>query len=72
LDELLSLSPDGEFISYWQVPWAEFRPDQPMPLNLDGEPASLDNPHFEAVRGVLRLVVPPGCALVRTAATAQV
>jgi diacylglycerol kinase family enzyme len=28
----------GEFISYWQVSWVEFRPDRPMPLNLDGEP----------------------------------
>jgi diacylglycerol kinase family enzyme len=71
LNELLNLSPDGEFISYWQVPWVEFRPDQPMPLNLDGEPASLDNPRFEAVTGALRLIVPPGCALIRTAAPAD-
>jgi hypothetical protein len=28
----------GEFISYWQVPLVGFRPDRPMPLNLDGEP----------------------------------
>ena len=69
LNELLNLSPDGEFISYWQVPWVEFRLDQPMPLNLDGEPASLDSPRFEAVTGALQLVVPPGCALVRMAAS---
>jgi diacylglycerol kinase family enzyme len=72
LKELLNLSPDGEFISYWQVPWVEFRLDQPMPLNLDGEPASLDSPRFvEAVTGALRLVVPPGCPLVRPAASAN-
>jgi len=47
----------------------EFRLDQPMPLNLDGEPASLDSPRFEAVTGALQLVVPPGCALVRMAAS---
>ena len=39
--------------------------------NLDGEPASLDNQRFEAVTGALRLVVPPGCALIRTAAPAD-
>jgi lipid kinase YegS len=71
LRELLSLSPDGEFISYWQVPWVEFRPDQPIPLNLDGEPASLDSPRFEAVTGALRLVVPANCALVRAAVQAD-
>jgi hypothetical protein len=38
---------------------------------LDGEPASLDSPRFEAVTGALRLVVPPGCALVRPAASAN-
>jgi len=71
LHELLSLSPDGEFISYCQVPWVEFRSDQKMPLNLDGEPASLDSPRFEAVTGALRLVVPANCALVRAAAQAD-
>jgi hypothetical protein len=38
---------------------------------LDGEPASLDSPRFEAETGALRLVVPPGCALVRPAAWAN-
>ncbi len=38
---------------------------------LDGEPASLDNPRFEAVTGALRLVVPPGCRMVRPAASAN-
>jgi diacylglycerol kinase family enzyme len=42
-----------------------------MPLNLDGEPASLDNPRFEAVTGALRLVVPPRCALIRTVVPAD-
>src|SRR4030095_12493230 len=36
--ELKELSPEGEYISYWQPPWAEAYPEETIPVNLDGEP----------------------------------
>src|SRR5439155_10111336 len=36
--ELQELSPYGEYISYWQTPWAEVYPEEAIPVNLDGEP----------------------------------
>lgn len=63
--ELQELSPDGRFISYWQVPWAEFHAAQPFPINLDGEPAEFTRVRYEAVAGALQLIVPPDCPLLR-------
>src|SRR5205807_3975939 len=34
--ELQELSPDGEYISYWQTPWAEVHTEEAIPVNLDG------------------------------------
>jgi lipid kinase YegS len=61
--ELQELSPDGEYISYWQVPWAEVRPDEPIPVNLDGEPVRFSRVRYEAVPRAIRLMVPPNCPL---------
>src|SRR6266498_2848827 len=35
--ELQELSPDGEYISYWQAAWAEVYPEEGIPVNLDEE-----------------------------------
>ncbi len=32
--ELQELSPDGEYISYWQTPWAEVHTEEAIPVNL--------------------------------------
>jgi lipid kinase YegS len=61
--ELQELSPDGEYISYWQTPWAEVYPEEAIPVNLDGEPVRFSNVRYEAVPGAIRLVVPPMCPL---------
>ena len=61
--ELQQLSPDGEYISYWQTPWAEVYPDEAIPVNLDGEPVELSSVRYEAVPGAIRLIVPPNCPL---------
>jgi lipid kinase YegS len=63
--ELQALSPDGRFISYWQVPWASFQAVRAVPVNLDGEPAEFTRVHYEAVPGAARLIVPPGCPMIR-------
>jgi lipid kinase YegS len=64
--ELQELSPDGEYISYRQTPWAEVYPEEAIPVNLDGEPVRFSSVRYEAVPGAIRLVVPPNCPLLST------
>jgi lipid kinase YegS len=61
--ELQELSPDGEYISYWQTPWAELYPEESIPVNLDGEPTQFSSVRYEAVPRAIRLIVPPNCPL---------
>ena len=61
--ELQALEPNGDYIFYRQVPWAEFRPVSPMPVNLDGEPVSFDHVRYEAVPRAIRLIVPRDCPM---------
>jgi lipid kinase YegS len=61
--ELQQLSPDGEYISYWQTPWAEVHTEEVIPVNLDGEPVRFSNVRYEAVPGAIRVVIPPNCPL---------
>jgi lipid kinase YegS len=64
--ELQELSPDGEYISYWQTPWAEVYPEEAIPVNLDGEPVRFSSVRYEAVPKAIRLIVPPNCPLLST------
>jgi lipid kinase YegS len=66
--ELQQLSPDGEYISYWQTPWAEVHPEEAIPVNLDGEPVRFSSVRYEAVPGAIRLIVPPHCRLLSATA----
>ncbi len=61
--ELQELSPDGEYISYWQTPWAEVYPEEMIPVNLDGEPVHFSSVRYEAVPRAIRLILPPNCPL---------
>jgi len=61
--ELQELSPDGEYISYWQTPWAEVHTKEAIPVNLDGEPVRFSKVRYEAVPKAIRLIVPPNCPL---------
>ena len=61
--ELQELSPDGEYISYWQTPWAEVHTEEAIPVNLDGEPMQFSSVRYEAVPRAIRLIVPPNCPL---------
>jgi diacylglycerol kinase family enzyme len=60
---LQELSPDGEYISYWQTPWAEVHTEEAIPVNLDGEPVRFSSVRYEAVPRAIRLIVPPNCPL---------
>ena len=62
--ELQQLSPDGEYISYWQTPWAEVHPEEAIPVNLDGEPVRFSSVRYEAVPKAIRLIVPPNCPVI--------
>jgi len=66
--ELQQLSSDGEYISYWQTPWVELYPEEAIPVNLDGEPVEFSSVRYEAVPRAIRLIVPPNCPLLGTAA----
>jgi lipid kinase YegS len=61
--ELQELSPDGEYINYWQTPWAEVHTEEAIPVNLDGEPMQFSSVRYEAVPRAIRLIVPPNCPL---------
>ena len=61
--ELQELSPEGEYISYWQTPWAEVCTEEAIPVNLDGEPVRFSSVRYEAVPKAIRLIVPPNCPL---------
>lgn len=61
--ELQELSPDGEYISYWQTPWIEVYPEETIPVNLDGEPVRFSTVRYEAVPRAIRLIVPSNCPL---------
>ena len=61
--ELQELSPDGEYISYWQTHWVEVHPEGTIPVNLDGEPTQFSSVRYEAVPRAIRLIVPPNCPL---------
>ena len=66
--ELQELSADGEYISYWQTPWADVYPDESIPVNLDGEPVQFSSVRYEAVPRAIRLIVPPNCPLLSATA----
>src|SRR5881296_2199722 len=61
--ELQELSPDGEYIKYWQTPWAEVHTEEEIPVNLDGEPVRFSSVRYEALPRAIRLIVPPNCPL---------
>src|SRR5437870_9691578 len=66
--ELQQLSPDGEYISYWQTPWAEAHSEEAIPVNLDGEPVQFSSVRYEAVPRAIRVIVPPNCPLLSATA----
>jgi lipid kinase YegS len=51
------------FIVSARVPWLEIDTDEPLQINLDGEPMAENRFRFEAVSGRLRMKLPPGCPL---------
>ena len=65
--ELQQLSPDGEYISYWQTPWAEVHSEEDIPVSLDGEPVQFSSVRYEAVSRAIQFIAPPACPLLSAA-----
>lgn len=64
LKELESPAPDNRFVTWMQLPWAEYQADDPMPMNLDGEPIHASRIRFQVHPGAINLVLPPDCPCV--------
>ena len=60
-EELLNPSPSGEYITLFQSSWLESSADQPVPLNLDGEPLKSNTVRYDVLPGAIQLVVPESC-----------
>ena len=69
--ELQHLSSEGEYISYWQTPWAEVHSEELIPVNLDGEPLQFSSVRYEAVSRAIRFIAPPACPLLSAAAKSK-
>lgn len=69
--EFEALPPDGRYVSYWQVPWAEFHSTQPVPVNLDGEPTEFASVRYEVIPLALELILPTMCPLIRSLLPAE-
>ena len=61
IEEIQSLSIDGEYIHAFATPWVESSSDEIIPVNLDGEPYSSKDIRFEIVINALDLVLPDDC-----------
>jgi diacylglycerol kinase family enzyme len=46
-----------------RVPWLEIEAEEPMQINLDGEPLTNTRFRFEVLPRRLQMVLPPGCPL---------
>lgn len=64
--ELVEPSHRGEFITSFQTPWLESYSDEPIPVNLDGEPLKDNKIHFEILPGAVQLAVPHNCPCIKT------
>jgi len=65
-EELANPSPEGEFITSFQTPWLESYSEEPIPVNLDGEPIRENKIRFEILPGAIKLAVPNDCPCVKT------
>ena len=64
--ELADPSPQGEFITYFQTPWLESYSDEPIPINLDGEPIKDNKIRCEILPGAIKLAIPNDCPCIKT------
>jgi len=59
--EFYDPSPRGEYITLFQSKWLESSADEPVPVNLDGEPLKSNTVRYEVLPGAIKLALPKGC-----------
>lgn len=55
----------------FRCPWLEIEADEPIQLNLDGEPATGTRFRFEVNPGALRVLLPPDCPMLQARACGE-
>jgi len=58
LEEINNPSKKGTFIRYAQTPWMESESENPIPINLDGEPYNSRKIRFEVLPLAIDLIIP--------------
>ena len=64
IQELMETEAGGDYVRRFRVPWADWDSEVEMPVNLDGEPISIKKIRFEAMPGVIKLVLPENCPVI--------
>ena len=59
-------SPGGEYITLFQSNWLESSADEPVPVNLDGEPLKSNTVRYDVLPGAIKLIVPKDCPCLAT------
>jgi len=59
-------SPGGEYITLFQSNWLESSADEPVPVNLDGEPLKSNTVRYDVLPGAIKLTVPKDCPCLAT------
>jgi len=63
LQELSELPEEGQYVSYIQTPWVEFKHNEAINVNLDGEPYSFECGRIEVNPYALNVILPEACPL---------
>lgn len=65
ISELTSIEKEqGLWVQRYRVPWLKWHADEPMPLNLDGEPLESKELHFQIQAKAVSVVLPKDCPLI--------
>lgn len=65
IKELTGPKTNGQYVKRFRVPWAEWKSDIEIPINLDGEPIKAKRMRFEVLPGAIQLVLPDDCPLLK-------
>jgi lipid kinase YegS len=64
IQELMETELSGEYVKRFRVPWVEWRSEEDIPINLDGEPISAKQIRYEVLPNAIKMVLPENCPMV--------
>ena len=64
--ELHNPAPSGQYITAFKSNWLESSADEPIPVNLDGEPLNSNTVRYDVLPGAIKLTVPKNCPCLAT------